>query len=489
MTNSDEPATTPRRIAVVGGGIAGLAAAHRLVELAGDRVRLALFEDRPRLGGVVWTVHEQGFQVEQSADNFITTVPWGLDLCRRLGLGDQLVQTNPAFRRTFVVRKGRLCPLPDGFLMMAPTRFWPLATTPILSPLGKLRAAMEYFIPPRTDEADESMAGFVRRRLGREVFDRLVEPLVSAVYAADLERLSVEATLSRFREMERRDGSLIRAMRRQMKARWAQAAASESGARYSMFVTLEGGLSSIVDAIAARLPEGAVRLQTPVERIEQAADGRWTLALGGKAAGTAETFDAIILATPSHVAARLLAPIDAELGELLGGIGHSGTAIVSVAFDRGQVAHPLDGMGVVIPAIEHSPVLAISLSSQKYPHRAPEGKVLLRAFVGGALHPEMVDLDDDELRGVVLGETARLLSTRGEPCYHTIARWPGTMPQYHVGHKERVARIRELVAGLAGLDLAGNAYQGVGIPDCIDTGQKAADRVVGDEPRRGERGA
>ena len=476
MTISDQPTTKHARIAVVGAGIAGLAAAHRLVELA-PHCELVLLESGPRLGGVLWTVHEQGFQVEQSADNFITTVPWGLDLCRRLGLGDQLIQTNPAFRHTFVVRKGRLHLLPDGFLMMAPTRMWPLATTPILSPLGKLRAAMEYFIPPRTDDADESMAAFVRRRLGREVFDRLVEPLVSAVYAADLEKLSVEATLSRFREMEREHGSLIRAMRRQMKARKTQAAASESGARYSMFVTLEGGLSSMVDAIAARLPEGAVRLETPVERIDHAEEGAWTLALGGKAAGTAETFDAVILATPSHVAARLLGPIDRELGDLLAGIEHSGTAIVSVAFDRDQVAHPLDGMGVVIPAVEQSPVLAISLSSQKYPHRAPEGKVLLRAFVGGARHPEMVDLDDEALRGVVLSETAKLLGTRGEPCYTTIARWPGTMPQYHVGHRERVARIRQLLANHPGLDLAGNAYQGVGIPDCIDTGEKAAERA------------
>ena len=249
VISPDSP--TPRRVAVIGGGIAGLAAAHRIVELD-PACELTLFEAGPRLGGVLATVHEEGFQVEQSADNFITTVPWGLDLCRRLGLSDRLVQTNPACRRTFVVRRGRLCRLPDGFLMMAPTRLWPLAVTPLLSPWGKLRAALEYFLPPRAGQADESMAGFVRRRLGREVFDRLVEPLVSAVYAADLEKLSVLATLSRFREMECEYGSLIRAMRHQMSNR--PAASRESGARYSMFVTLEDGLSSLVEAIAARLP-------------------------------------------------------------------------------------------------------------------------------------------------------------------------------------------------------------------------------------------
>ncbi len=212
---SDQP--SPRRIAVIGGGIAGLAAAHRLRELD-PRCELTLFEAGPRLGGVLSTVCEEGFQVEQSADNFITTIPWGVDLCRRLGLADELVQTNAAYRRTFVVHRGRLHRLPDGFLMMAPTRWWPLAVSPILSPLGKLRAALEYFIPPREGDADESMAAFVRRRLGREAFDRLVEPLVSAVYAADLEKLSVLATLPRFREMERDFGSLIRAMRHQTRA-------------------------------------------------------------------------------------------------------------------------------------------------------------------------------------------------------------------------------------------------------------------------------
>ena len=228
-------------MAVIGGGISGLAAAHRLVELA-PGFEIVLFERENRLGGVLETIHEDGFQVETSADNFITTVPWGVDLCKRLGLADDLIQTNPAHRRTFIVRRGRLHKLPDGFLMMAPTRMWPLAVTPILSPLGKLRAGLEYFIPPRKEDGDESMAGFVRRRLGREVFQRLVEPLVSAVYAADMEKLSVLATLPRFRAMEREHGSLIRAMRRQMAAR--RKTESQSGARYSLFLTLQGEQSA-----------------------------------------------------------------------------------------------------------------------------------------------------------------------------------------------------------------------------------------------------
>ncbi len=462
---------------MVGAGIAGLAAAHRIVELA-PQCRVALFDGQSRLGGVLWTVHDQGYQVEQSADNFITTIPWGVGLCKRLGLGEHLEPTNSAYRRTYVVRKGRLYRLPDGFLMMAPTRMWPLAVTPILSPLGKLRAALEYFIPPRREDGDESMAGFVRRRLGREAYERLVEPLVSSVYAADLEKLSVEATLSRFREMERNHGSLIRAMRHQMKLMRSQGQKNESGARYSMFVTLREGLTSMVEAIGRRLPEGTARLETPVERIERDAAGQWRLTLGGKAAGAIETFDAVIMAAPSAAAARLLGPLDRELGELLAAIEHSGTAILSVAFDARQIGHPLDGMGAVIPAVEQSPILAVSFSSRKYAHRAPEGKVLLRTFVGGAKHPEMLDMDDAELRRCVLAELDRLLRIRGEPCFEVLARWPGTMPQYHVGHKDRVARIRQLAAQFPGLALAGNAYQGVGIPDCIHSGEQAAESIL-----------
>jgi len=473
-----KPSTESSSIAVIGGGISGLAAAFRLTELAPHR-RVTLWEKDFRLGGVLWTVHEDGFQVEQSADNFITTVPWGLDLCKRIGLGDELVQTNPAYRHTCVVRKGRLYKLPDGFLMMAPTRMWPLALTPILSPLGKLRAALEFFLPPRKGEGDESIAAFVRRRLGKEVFERLVEPLVSAVYAADMERLSLEATLSQFREMELQYGSLIRAMRHRMRQR-PKGESSDSGARYSLFVTPRNGLSSMVDAVAARLPKGAVRLGAAVERLEPAPGGGWILSGPGLPEEPAQrTFDDVILATPAAAAARLLAPIDADLGTLLGSIEHSGTAIVSAGYRREQIAHPLNGMGAVVPAVEKSPILAVSFSSQKYTHRVTEGRVLLRVFAGGARRPELAVMPDDQLCPLVLDELGRLLGIRGEPVYCRTAHWPGTMPQYYVGHKGLVQEIRARVGKLPGVALAGNYLQGVGIPHCIHTGQQAAEQVLG----------
>ncbi len=459
---------------MVGAGISGLAAAHRITELAPD-CEIRLYERQDRTGGVLATVHEDGYQVELSADNFITTQPWGLDLVGRLGLRDRLAQTNPACRRTFVMRKKRLYSLPDGFLMMAPTKMWPMAVTPVLSPMGKMRAGLEYFLPPSKSDADESMAHFVRRRLGREVFERLVEPLVSGVYAADMEKLSLLATLPRFREMERKHGSLIRAMRKQMKAqRAAGKHVDQSGARYSMFVTLEEGLSSLIEALEARLPKETVCLNTPVDAILQT-DDRWQITLAG---GQRESFDAVILATPSHVAASLLKPIDQSLASDLGSIEHEGTAIVTMAFEDSQVKHPMNGAGFVVPGIEGSPILAGSFSSQKYLHRAPEGKTLIRAFVGGARAPEMAEMPDEELVPIVLSELRDVLRISGDPLYQVTAHWPRTMPQYHVGHLGLVARIGARVDLVPGLALAGNAYDGVGIPACIHSGEVAAERLL-----------
>jgi oxygen-dependent protoporphyrinogen oxidase len=283
-------------------------------------------------------------------------------------------------------------------------------------------------------------------------------------------------------------------MRHQMKNR--PAASRESGARYSMFVTLEDGLSSLVEAIAARLPAGAVRLNTPVTRLERFGD-RWRVwvedrgdrsAEDGKGDGAASSFpaprpasllfDALVLATPSPAAAKLLQPLDETLAAELALITHSGTAILSLGYAREQIGHPLDGMGMVVPAIENSPILACSFSSRKYPHRAPAGKELLRVFVGGARRPEMAEMDDQRLQAIVLDELSRRLGIRGEPCYCNIAHWPGTMPQYHVGHNELVARIEARVTALPHLALAGNAYHGVGLPDCIHGGELAAERIM-----------
>jgi len=467
-----------KKLAVLGAGISGLSAAYRFHKLCPD-AELRVWERRERVGGVLTTLQQNGYQIEQSADNFITTVPYLTSLCRELGIDNELVSTDPRFRRTYVVRKKNLYLLPDGFLMMAPSKMYPLAVTPILSPLGKLRAALEYFIPPSQSDDDETMKSFVTRRLGREVFERLVEPLVSGVYAADMNKLSLLATLPRFREMERQHGSLIRAMRSQMRSnKQAKSQSQESGARYSMFVTLRGGLSRITDTLAANLPNDTIQLNKSAEKLESFTDEdgnlKWKITDQN---GLAEIFDAVIFALPSYETARLLQPTYQRLGELLGGIEHSGTAIVTLAFDASQIKKRLSGMGFVVPKIENSPILAGSFSSMKYAHRAPDGKQLIRIFAGGARSPEMAGMADNELLPLIKNELRPLLHIDGSPELEVVAHWERTMPQYHLGHIERIREINEIVSQIPNLALAGNFLTGVGIPVCSLSGQEAAEKI------------
>ena len=460
-------------IAILGAGTSGLAAAYRLNQIAPQAV-LRIFDRRNRTGGVLETLQKDGFQIEQSADNFITTVPWGINLCKELGLGDELVQTNPHARRTYVVRKGKLHLLPDGFLMMAPTKLMPMATTPILSPLGKLRAGLELLIPARKDDGDESMAAFVRRRLGREVFERLVEPLVSGVYAADMEKLSVLATLPRFREMERQYGSLIWAMQRQLKANKAAHLAEQSGARYSMFVTLRKGLSVIGETIAQKLPAGSLQLNTEITQIDKTPEEKWAI----HTKDTILLFDAIIVATSAADASKLLRKSVPALAEKLAAIEHEGTAIATFAFDSAQIKQEFRGLGFVVPKIERSPILAGSFSSVKYEHRAPQGKFLIRVFAGGARSPDLAVMPEAQLVPLLLGELKKIIRIDGEPLFTTVAHWANTMPQYNVGHRELVGAIESLVSSESSLALAGNAFCGVGIPNCIHTGFAAAEKIA-----------
>jgi oxygen-dependent protoporphyrinogen oxidase len=478
-------------IAIVGAGISGLSAAYRLGQLVPDAT-IRIFDRMNRCGGVLETLNRDGFQIEQSADNFITTIPYGVALCKELGLGDQLVQTNPSVRRTYVVHRGRLHLLPDGFLMMAPTKLFPMAVTPILSPLGKLRAGLELFIPARKDNLDESMAHFVRRRLGREVFERLVEPLVSGVYAADMEKLSVLATLPRFREMERNYGSLIRAMQKQLAVNRAANLAEQSGARYSMFVTLRNGLISICNTLAAKLQPNSLQTGQEVVKIWKNTEGQWILETKLYDFQTAShsptisitpsaqtlSFDAVIFATPVHESSRLLKYSVPKLADKLAEIKHEGTAVATFAFHSKQIKQSFHGMGFVVPKNERNPILAGSFSSLKYEHRAPKGKFLIRIFAGGSRSPELAELSDDRLQPILLTEMRKILKIDGEPLFTEISHWPRTMPQYHVGHRELVQEIESLTSSDPTLALAGNAFHGVGIPNCIQSGFQAAEKLV-----------
>ncbi len=493
-----------RRIAVIGGGISGLAAAHRLTELL-PQAQVTLFEASDRVGGVLQTERRDGWLIERAADMFITRDPEAVELCRRIDLADELIGTNPQHRRSWVVRRGKLVPIPEGFTLMSPTRIWPIVAMPLLSPLGKARLAWERLVPARRDSADESLESFACRRFGREVFDRLIQPLIGGIYTADPAKLSMAATLPQFVAMEREHGSLIRGMRASVGHQPASGGReptehAASGARYGLFIAPRLGMQQLVDAVASRLPAGCVRLRSPVDRIERcrecppwhsnadiphgagnATEGvpysaRWRVFINGHNAP--EEFDDLVLAAPAPVAARLLAGVDATLAALIGQIPHAGCSVAVLGIRRDQVSHPLDGFGFVVPSIENRRIIAGSLASVKFAGRAPDSKVLIRVFVGGALQPKLGALPDDEIRKLVLQELGELIGLAGEPEFFDVVRWLGMMPQYHVGHLDLVANIEQRAAAIGHFALAGNAFRGVGIPLCIRSGERAAERVA-----------
>jgi oxygen-dependent protoporphyrinogen oxidase len=382
---------------------------------------------------------------------------------------------------------------------------WPVLTTPLLSWRGKLRFAMEYFVPRRRtrsagkspDQAqragigigaedhaaglvDESLASFTRRRYGREVFERLVQPLVGGIYTADPEKLSLAATLPRFLEMEHEYRSLIRAaweMRKSHARMKAEGVDHEvSGVRYGMFVAPLHGMTSLIDAIRRRLTTVQLRLSSPVERLERAPQERWRT-IGPAGSPPENDFDAVILATPAPVSARLVG-VDAKLlSSELRSIEYAGCAIACLGYRRSKIEHPLDGFGFVVPAVERRRILAASFASVKFTGRAAGDRVLIRVFMGGAMQPELLQRTDDELCRIAREELGELLGATGEPELAIVARWPNAMPQYHVGHLDRASHIEARVSKLAGLQVAGSAYHGVGIPHCIHSGEQAAERA------------
>lgn len=469
--------TRRQRVVVIGGGITGLTVCYRLIREAQARhlpLDVVLLEASERLGGVIATSQYQGLVLEHGPDCFITTKPWGLRLCEELGLTKELLSTTTQYRQSFIVRHGRLLPVPQGFYLMAPGALWPFLTTPLFSWRGKLRMACDLWLPRRRSTEDESLAHFVTRRLGREALERMAQPMVGGIYTADPQSLSMQATLPQFVAMERQHGSLIRALlyNQRMARQQGQPADGISGPRYGLFVSLRQGMQTLIEQLAERLPAGTVRVHSRVRSLQQAPETqRWTVHLHDHPPLEA---DALCLALAAPQAGYLLADCDATLATALQEIPYASSAVVNVAFRRADVAHPLNGMGFVVPAVEQRHLLACSFSSVKFAGRAPEGQVLLRAFVGGALHTADYAQTDTEILHTVGQELRQLLGITGDPLYIGLSRHPQSMAQYHLEHVEQVTRIESLVSRLPGLVLAGNAYHGVGIPDCIHSGDNAA---------------
>ena len=459
------------RILIIGGGFSGLTAAWRLSVLRPEW-NVELIEASGRLGGVARTERRDGYLIEHGPDMFTSKEPWAMELCREIGFEDRLISTNTENRRAFIAFRKRLHPVPEGFTMMTPTKIWPLAMTPLLSWSGKLRMAWEYFQPARSaEEGDESLADFARRRLGQEAYERLVQPLVGGVYTADPEKLSMAAALKPFVELERKHGGLLKAMR--ARRREGKENTKASGARYGVFCAPQEGMGSLVEALADKLPNGCVRLNTAAESIVRDA-GNWRVRIGA----AEETYQGVIVAAPAHHAAKLLQQDQTELAEELSQIPYAGASVVVAGYRRKHIRHRLNGFGLVAPMIENRRVLAVSFASVKFAGRAPEDQVLLRTFVGGACQPELAELSEKDTLQLVREELADLLGVEGEPVFDQVVRWRQAMPQYHLGHTDRIARIEKLAEALPNFELAGNAYRGVGIPFCIRSGNQAAERLT-----------
>jgi protoporphyrinogen/coproporphyrinogen III oxidase len=460
-----------KRIAIVGGGISGLAAAFELEQRrrgAGD-VEYTLYESSSRLGGVLHTEHIDGCVVEAGPDSFVSEKPWATELCRSIGLGDQLISSNDALRKTYILTRGRLVEMPDGLTFMVPTKIWPTGTSPLFSWNTKLRMTQEFLHPPQPVDHDESVADFVERHYGREMVDRLADPLLSGIYGGESASLSVRAVLPRFVEMERTHGSLGRAMLA------ARQKISESSRRPapSIFTSLKNGMQQMAETLASQPPRDWLLTDSPVQAIQRDSRG-WLVSAGWKS----DQFDALIVALPAAAAASVLRMATPELSTELAGIQYTSSITVGLGYGR-EVRQSLPpGFGFLIPHSEGKRLLAATFVHNKFPHRAPNNRALLRCFFAGRNAEEVWSLSDDQIVAIVRNELQKIIGLRTLPLFARVYKWKSAMAQYAVGHLDRLDRIERLRQQLPGLALAGNAYRGIGVPDCVRSGREAAKQLL-----------
>ncbi|HXJ90831.1 MAG TPA: protoporphyrinogen oxidase [Candidatus Binatia bacterium] len=464
------------RIAIIGGGISGLTAAFELEQhrQAGAGVQYTLYESSSRLGGVLRTEFIDGCVVEAGPDSFITEKPWAADLCRSLGIGDQLIGSNDADRKTYILTRGRLVEMPDGLMFMVPTKILPTGLSPLFSWKTKMRMAQELFHPPRAVDYDESVADFVNRHYGQEMVDRLADPLLSGIYGGESANLSVRAVLQRFAEMERTHGSLGRAM---LAARKKMRAAPRKTAP-PLFTSLKNGMQFLAETLVSRLNPAALLTNTTVTAIRPSSDG-WNIFSGAQS----ERFDAVIIALPRMAAASILREASPDLATELAAIQYSSSITVGLAYDLKVRQSLPPGFGFLVPRSEGKRLLAATFVHNKFPQRAPEDRALLRCFFAGSNAEQVWSMSDSQIIDVVREELQQILGPqiiglRYDPLFARVYKWKSAMAQYGVGHLDRLKKIESLRKALPGLALAGNGYGGIGVPDCVRSGREVVKELL-----------
>ena len=450
-------------VAIVGGGISGLSTAYYLAQAG---IPSTLIEARPRLGGVIQTEHVEGCVVEGGPDSFLSMKPAAMELIRDLGLADEVIGSNDHLRVTYVWKGGRLVPLPDGMQLMVPTKLVPLLTTRLLSWHTKLRMGMELFHPPGRHPEDQSVADFITAHYGAEAVDYLAEPLLSGIYGGSPSALSISSVLPRFVELEAKYGSLTKGVLAEMNANQAQPN------RLPLFRTLKSGLGQLVSALTTRLAGHATVLHRRAEAVEQTGGG-FRIRLDDGWLDCAQ----LVLACEAHNAATLAGSLDGRLADLLGSVPYGSSMTVALGFPNTAFPRPLDGFGFLVPKRERRRLVACTWVGAKFSHRVPSGTTLLRCFLGGMDDGAILAESDHAIVAAVVDELRGIVGLRAEPAFSRIFRWPRSMAQYTVGHAARLAEIEARTAAIPGFQLAGNAYTGIGIPDCIRLGKQAAEAV------------
>jgi len=472
-----------RRVVVLGGGVTGLSAAfyaQKLAREAGRDIELTVVERSDRFGGKINTLRKDGFVIEKGPDSFLARKTPILTISRDLGITDQLVATNPAGKKTYIVRGGKLHPMPPGLVLGIPTQLTPFLRSGLLSFGGKARAALDFVLPKRHESGDESLGGFLSRRLGDEVLQRIAEPLLAGIYAGDTRELSLQATFPQFQAAERNHRSLIRGMMASGKAAASAQTAIDPNLwppalQKSVFLSYRDGLSTLVDALLEALRGARLVAGVGAETIVKTGGG------GGYRVGLSDgeqlAADEVIVTLPLHEAAGLLP----ELGEMraLGSMRYVSVANVILAYDRSTVGHPLDGSGFLVPRSERRLITACTWTSSKWQHTAPPGKALLRCYVGRSGEEDNVELADDEMIARVRRDIRELMGIDAAPLFTEITRLRRSMPQYPVGHLDNVRRARaEMNAAMPGVYVTGAGFHGVGIPDCVRQGREAAQQLL-----------